>query len=142
MAVIVIRQLIAGAGAADRVEIDMLSGGLTLFKNRGVGNQCAILEVDHAFGNCQERNLFREDRKDLVTEPVETEAADAAQDQVCAFKRLLQFLDLIIFDPVMQGSLQGDMEIVPAESVDDIPVQGRSDQSDLVAVFKGRECDG
>ena len=116
MAVIVIRELIACAGAADRIEIDVLSGGLTLFENRGIRDQCAVFEVDHAFGNCQERDLFRKYRKNLVTEPVETEAADTAQDQVCTFQCLLQLLDLIVFDSVMQGSLQGDMEIVLAKA--------------------------
>ena len=38
-------------------------------------------------------------------EPVESEAADAAQNQVCSFQSFLQLLDLIVFDPVMKGSL-------------------------------------
>ena len=142
MAVIVVRQLIAGAGTADGVEIDMFSCRLPLFENSGIGYQGTVLQVNHALCDRQKRDLLRENRKDLVAEPVEAEAADTAQDQVRTLQCLLQFLDLIIFDPVMQASLQGDMEIVLAKTVDDVPVQGGSDQSDLVAVFKSRECDG
>ena len=141
MAVIVIRKLITGARPADRIEINMLAGRLTLLEDRGIGNQRAVLEIDHSFSNCKERNLFGKYRKDLITEPVETETADAAQDQICALERFLQLFDLIIFDPVMKCSLQCDVIVVLSESVNDLPVQRGSDESDFMPVFKSRECD-
>ena len=105
MAVIMVCQLIAGAGTANRIEINVLACRLALLEDRGIRNQRAVLEVYHALGNCQKRNFLGQDRKDLITEPVESEAADAAQNQVCSFQSFLQLLDLIVFDPVMKGSL-------------------------------------
>ena len=98
-------QLVAGAGTADRIEINVLACRLALLEDRGIRDQCAVLKIDHALGNGQKRNFLGQNRKDLIAEPVESEAADAAQNQVCSFQSFLQFLDLIVFDPVMQGSL-------------------------------------
>ena len=132
MAVIVVRKLIAGAGTADRVEIDVLAGRLTLLEDSRIGNQRAVLEVDHTLSDCEERNLFGKYRKDLIAEPVETETADAAQDQICAFECFLQLFDLIILNPVMKSSLQCDVIIIFSESVNDLPVQGGSDEPDFM----------
>ena len=112
VAVIMVCKLITGAGTADRIEIDMFAGRLTLLENGGIGNQCAVLEVDHSLSDCEERNLFGKYRKDLIAEPIETKTADAAQDQICAFKRFLQLFDLVILDPVMKCSLQRDVIVI------------------------------
>ena len=134
-------KLITRAGTADRIEIDMLAGRLTLLEDGGIGNQCAVLEVDHSLSDCEERNLFGKYRKDLIAEPVETKTADAAQDQICAFKRFLQLFDLVILDPVMKCSLQRDVIVIFSESVNDLPVQRGSDKPDFMTVFKSRKCD-
>ena len=82
MAVSVVSKFVASTGTADRIETDVLPGGLTLFKNIGIGDQSAILQIDHSLGDSQQRHFFREHRQNLIAKPVQAETADPAQDQI------------------------------------------------------------
>ena len=141
MAVIVVSKFVAGTGTADRIEADVLPGGLTLFKNIGIGDQSAILQINHSLGDSQQRHFFREHRQNLIAKPVQAETADPAQDQIRPIQGLSQFLNLVIFDSVMKSPLQSNVIIVHTQPVDDFPVQGRSHQPYLMSVLKCRKCD-
>ena len=141
MAVVMVCQLIAGAGTADGVEVDIFTCGLTLGENGRIGDQGAVFQIDHTLGDSQKRDSLRKDRQDLITEPVQAEAGYAAQNQVRALQSLFQLFNLIIFDAVMEGPLQCDMKVVLSEMINDLPVQRRSDQADFMSVLKSRKCD-
>ena len=141
MAVIVVSKFVTGTGTANRIEADVLPGGLTLFKNIGIGDQSAILQIDHSLGDSQQRYFLRQHWQDLIAKPVQAETADPAQDQIRPIEGLSQFLNLEIFDSFMKSPLQSNVIIVHTQPVDDFPVQGRSHQPYLMSVLKCRKRD-
>ena len=105
MTVIVVCQLIAGAGTADGVDIQVLALRQVLLHKDGIRDQVPLLRVHHALGDRDQRGVFRQDGQDLFHEPVQTKAGNTVQHDIRTLQRLLHFFDLVVLDPGRQGAL-------------------------------------
>ena len=140
-------ELVARARAADRADVahDALCGE-ALAPELRIGEELAVRRVEEALRDGEHGNGDRNARQELVAEPVDAEARDAADHEVGALERAVELVDLVELDAVRERrdalrEVLGELRVAVggAAGVDDLPVERGADEADRVSVFAGGE---
>ena len=106
-----------------------------------IRTQRPVLQADQAFRDGQDGDIRVQMRQDGLQEPVDAEGRHAPDDEIDAGDGLLPFLELIIPDPFGERDIELGMKPALAAMVDDVPVQRRAHQTDVVPVLPGGESE-
>ena len=105
----------------------------------GVGDEAAVGQIPKPLGDGEQRDVLVEAGQDVIGEPVDAEAGDAADDHISAAECLLELFDLVVLDAGGEVGVELRVPTRSAAGVDDLAVERCTDKADGVAVFPRRE---
>ncbi len=138
LGLVVIDQLVAGAGSADGIHrpLDALLCQFPL-PVVGIRDERAILQIDEALGHGQHRDGGVHIGQNFVQEPVYAERGNAADDEVGALHGLFPLLELIILHTLREIPVKLQVTAGRPAAIYDLPVQRGADQTYFIAIFTG-----